>query len=419
MFIIFIAHTPHNPWNLWIPAAFGPSDATELFVFCSGMASALAFGSLFRDRSFLLGTARTAYRVWQVYWAHVALFIVTVSVIAAFDQWNGGIFYSERLYTRPFFDDTGAHLLAFMTLRYVPNYFDILPMYMVILVMMPGVMALSRLGRGAVFAAVGAVWLAAQFGLLAFSAEIREGVDREWYFNPFGWQLIFFIGFSFVMGWLKPPPRSYGLTVVALLVLALGVVTSSRYGWDNFAWVAPFREAVPWLFWKTDLGIFRVVHFLAFAYVAWMLAGEGGRRLSLDGVAGRVIGVIRKVGQQSLAVFVSGMVLSQIMGWALDHSAERGPAALAAANLSGIVILIAIAYIVGWFKSEPWRREPVPHSSQAKGAKAAAPAELRADMRVAVPRGGEARAGKAAAPTAPGAPGAGGPIAGGAAREPV
>ena len=44
MFIILIAHTPNNFFTSWIPARFGFSDATEIFVFCSGMASAIAFG---------------------------------------------------------------------------------------------------------------------------------------------------------------------------------------------------------------------------------------------------------------------------------------------------------------------------------------------------------------------------------------
>ena len=47
MFIILIAHITDNPWTLWIPARFGFSDATEIFVFCSGMASAIAFGGVF------------------------------------------------------------------------------------------------------------------------------------------------------------------------------------------------------------------------------------------------------------------------------------------------------------------------------------------------------------------------------------
>ncbi|WP_244935179.1 OpgC family protein [Acuticoccus sediminis] len=381
MFIIFIAHVPHNPWKAWIPAAFGPSDATELFVFCSGMASAMAFGSLFRDRSFFLGTARTAYRVWQVYWAHVCLFAVMVTMIAIFDQMHGDDFYSTRLYTRPIFDDTARHLIGFMTLQYVPNYFDILPMYMVILMMMPVVMALSRISRWAVFAFIGGVWFLTQFDILQLGAEVREGNDREWFFNPFGWQIIFFLGFSFVMGWIKPPPRSWWLVLAAAVIVGLGVLTASRYGWGNFDWVIPFRRANRWLFWKTDLGIFRIVHFLAVCYLAWFVVGEGGKRLAMSGIPGRIVDVIRKVGQQSLAVFVSGMVLSQFMGAALDQTAERGPVALAWANLTGCAILIGIAYLVGWYKSEPWRREVVVPAKRV--------AEPRAEPRSEA-RGGEA-----------------------------
>ncbi|MGJ8612310.1 MAG: OpgC domain-containing protein, partial [Octadecabacter sp.] len=40
MFIILFAHTPGNYFTNWIPARWGFSDATEMFVFCSGMASA-------------------------------------------------------------------------------------------------------------------------------------------------------------------------------------------------------------------------------------------------------------------------------------------------------------------------------------------------------------------------------------------
>ncbi|WP_420393369.1 OpgC family protein [Acuticoccus sp.] len=357
MFIIFVAHVPFNPWNNWIPAAFGPSDATELFVFCSGMASALAFGALFRDRSFALGLARTAQRVWQVYWAHITLFLVCVAMLALFDELRGETFYTIRLYTRPFFEDTAPHLIGLMTLRYVPNYFDILPMYLVILAMMPFVAFVGLRSRWAAFALLGAVWLLAQFGLLAFGAEVRVGNEREWFFNPFGWQLIFFVGFSFMMGWIKPPPRSMRLAAVALAIVALGLLFGSRFGWNTFDFVDDVRSAAPWLFWKTDLGIFRVVHFLALAYLCWLAVGERGRRLSGSGPAGKAVDVVRKVGQQSLAVFVSSMVLAQAMGAALDYTPERGPVAVAAANLSGFAILIGLAYVVAWFKAQPWRRE--------------------------------------------------------------
>lgn len=88
MFIIFIAHLPANSWALWIPARFGFSDATEIFVFCSGMASAIAFGRVFELHGLAMGSARVIYRVWQVYWAHICLFLGVAGMLA-FLQING------------------------------------------------------------------------------------------------------------------------------------------------------------------------------------------------------------------------------------------------------------------------------------------------------------------------------------------
>ena len=53
--------------------------------------------------------------------------------------------YVGALNLYPFLNSTGANMIGLMTLTYVPNYFDILPMYLVILGMVPVVMALSRI----------------------------------------------------------------------------------------------------------------------------------------------------------------------------------------------------------------------------------------------------------------------------------
>ena len=88
MFIILCAHTPSNFFTSWIPARWGFSDATEIFVFCSGMASAIAFGRSFDRAGWRLGTGRVAYRVWQVYWAHIGMFFAIAAMLAAFDQFG-------------------------------------------------------------------------------------------------------------------------------------------------------------------------------------------------------------------------------------------------------------------------------------------------------------------------------------------
>ena len=95
MFIILVAHIQSDWLALWIPARFGFSDATEMFVFCSGMASAIAFGRVFREQGLLVGTARVLYRMWQVYWAHIGLFFA----VATSTVWLTQLHLTETDYT--------------------------------------------------------------------------------------------------------------------------------------------------------------------------------------------------------------------------------------------------------------------------------------------------------------------------------
>ncbi|MFN3643680.1 MAG: OpgC family protein [Gemmobacter sp.] len=359
MFIILVAHVPGNWLTLWIPARFGFSDATEIFVFCSGMASAIAFGRVFDRAGWTMGTARVALRVWQVYWAHIGLFFAIAAIVVAAD----GIGFSTRSYVRqlnlmPFFNRPMEQLPALMTLRYVPNYFDILPMYLVILAMMPVVMALARVNLWLVAGFVGTVWLAANMGRLSLPAEPWS--QRAWFFNPFGWQLVFFTGFAFMRGWLPRPP-----VTAALVALAAGIVlVTVPFAYFRILNAVPeLREAmqsIRLLTTKTDFGILRYVHFLALAYLAWAAAGAGGRRLRPEGeglgarAMRAIVPVIETVGQQSLAVFIVSMAAARVMGMALDVLGRSGLTMLLV-NGAGFALLIAVAYGVGWFKSEPWR----------------------------------------------------------------
>jgi len=286
MFIILAAHTPRNFFTSWIPARWGFSDATEIFVFCSGMASAIAFGKAFEQRGWLMGTARIGFRVWQVYWAHLGLFFAVAAMLAAFDQFGDfDKVYIGSLNLWKFFTDPGPQLVGLFTLTYVPNYFDILPMYLVILMMMPLMMALARVSVGAVFVAIALIWLFAQravletLGLsglhLGFPAEPWS--DRKWFFNPFGWQLVFFTGFALMRGWLPRPPVNGALIGLAAFIVIANIPLSNigvrEFGFD---WARDWRIENRGLFDKSDFGILRYVHFLSLAYLCWAAAGEGG-----------------------------------------------------------------------------------------------------------------------------------------------
>lgn len=361
MFIILIAHTPGNWLTLWIPARFGFSDATEVFVFCSGMASAIAFGKVFRERGIGMGTARVVFRVWQVYWAHIGLFVAVAATMAALNA--TGWFardYVGQLNLYPFFKNAETNLLGLLTLTYVPNYFDILPMYMVVLAMMPIVVGLAMISRFAAAVFVIGLWSAATFYDFGLPAEPWSA--REWFFNPFAWQLVFFTGFAFMSGWLPPPPVDWRLIILATAIV-LAIVPLAY-----FRIVSEFPEIRAWradnkiLISKTDFGILRYVHFLALAYLAWVAVGPKGKRILPPQVGGALatiwrgaLAVIMKVGQQSLAVFITSMFLARLLGVALD-TLGRTHLTMALVNLAGFAILIGAAYGAGWFKSHPWRK---------------------------------------------------------------
>ncbi len=353
MFIILIAHIHWNSWVNWIPARFGFSDAADLFVFCSGMASALAFSRIFEERGWLLGTARILHRMWQVYWAQIGCFLLGFSILATADLWLGRNTYIPLVGLEAFVANPRLSVPSLLTLTFLPPYFDILPMYLVILAMIPAVMALARISPRLALAAILLVWLLGNRGILHLMADPQTG--RMWYFNPFAWQLMFFTGFAFIKGWLPAPPRSTGLTILALALVVLAAPVSCNAGYACYAGFGhvplfgEIREALDPLTDKTGMGPLRYAHFLATAYLAYRLAGEQGRNLT-----GPVVEVMRKVGQQTLAVFLVGLVGAQLLSIFINEMG-RGAMVVMIANLTGFASLILTAYVTAWFKAAPWK----------------------------------------------------------------
>ncbi|MEM9249982.1 MAG: OpgC domain-containing protein [Pseudomonadota bacterium] len=375
MIIILFAHTPGNFFTSWIPARWGFSDATEIFVFCSGMASAIAFGRTFERAGWTLGSLRVGYRVWQVYWAHIAMFFTIAMLMAVLNETQlGPRNYIGQLNLWKFFAEPAPQLIGLFTLTYVPNYFDILPMYLVILAMMPVMIALGRTSPYLAFAAMAALWVLAQSALwewlgapdVALNFPAEPWSEREWFFNPFGWQLIFFTGFAFMIGWLRPPPVSWWLIGLAALIVLVNIPLSNIGVRElELEWAREWRlENRSW-FSKSDFGILRYIQFLALAYLFWVAAGAHGARLKPEGrdIASRtwggVVRIIMKIGQQSLAVFVFSMVFARLIGFTLDVIG-RDTWKVVAMNLVGVAALIAVAYLVAWVKSTPWKPKAKP-----------------------------------------------------------
>jgi hypothetical protein len=348
LFLIFVAHLPDNWLAQYRPGAFGFSDSADIFVFISGYAAALAYGRIFPRAGFFAGAARVAKRCAELFACHLGLFFsVAVLLVGGNHLLNTAVNYVHLLNLAYFFDHPQEALLGLFTLTYVPNYFDILPMYIVALAILPLVMLLARLHRALAGSVCIALYLAVQFLGLELPAEIA--FDRPWFFNPFAWQLLFYTGFFLGSGWIKPPPIRHWMTVCCAVYLVLSIPFSHYPFYSSIVWLDAAQSLLNPLVDKTDLGVLRYVHFLCLSYL--MTALFKGREHILQG---RLAAPFIKTGQQALPVFLTGMVLSIAAGMALDVWGRSIPDTVAV-NAAGIVFMILIAHTTEWFKTQPWR----------------------------------------------------------------
>jgi len=224
-----------------------------------------------------------------------------------------------------------------------------LPLYIVVLAMVPAVMILARLSPFLAMAASILLYAAAW----AFGINFPANADDQsmWFFDPFAWQLIFFTGFALRRGWIKVPLDSRILFWGSVAVLLAGLAISLPSVFERVPLIDALRQWIDVHSDKTYMDPMQYVHFLASAYVMVVLLKDRERILLTPPLAPFV-----KCGQQALSIFTSGMVLSYIGGMVFDHAGTGAPIQLAV-NGASFGLLFVIAYGVAWFKAAPWKRK--------------------------------------------------------------
>jgi hypothetical protein len=347
LFIILIDHTRGNVLARWTPGQFGLSDAAAVFICVSGYTVALAFGRVFEERGWLLGTARLGLRMWQLYIAQLALLIIVASLPSTVWHLLGADGYGATLKLDYLFVDPGEALWRAVTLTYVPPGLDILPVYIAMMAMIPGVMALARVNRLLVPVASLALWAAAWAFDWNLLADPSDG--RGWFFDPFSWQLLFVGSFGLGMGWFAPPPRLLWLRVVAGAMLVFGFCVQVPAIWHAVPALATVHGWTVAPAFKTMLNPLEYAYFLALAYLVVPLFER-----SLNWFRRRPLNLLVVAGQQSLAAFLGTVILADLGGVVFDVMG-RGPAMQVAVNLGNFTALAVLASLVAWYKTSPWR----------------------------------------------------------------
>lgn len=83
---IFLDHNPNNAVNSIIQRIYVFSHAADLSVYISGYTASFVYARIMLERGFLIGATRLIKRAWQIYVAHIILFVMYVGEIGDLSQ---------------------------------------------------------------------------------------------------------------------------------------------------------------------------------------------------------------------------------------------------------------------------------------------------------------------------------------------
>ena len=343
LWFIFIDHVPGNRLGGFTLRNFALCDAAEAFVLLAGYAAGLAYASMLDRQGWLFAAAALLRRVGTLYIAHIFLFVTLTAQVgysaAALDR----AAYLDELHLDAFGEQPYHALLEALLLRFQPAFLDILPLYIVLLLLfVPGLLLLHR-PRLLI-----AVSLAAYALVRATGVNLPTWTGGGWFFNPFAWQALFFIGC--VLGGTRraaqppPIPRSRPAMFFCAALLAAGALLALAWQRPELRpylpdWLASALSRVD----KAGLHPLRLLSILALAYLLGHWVSRDAAWLRSPLAAPFLL-----MGQHGLPVFCAGIFLSFMGRVALEQS-EGWPMQVAV-NLIGLAAMVAVAAVAAWYR---------------------------------------------------------------------
>jgi hypothetical protein len=350
LWFIYLDHIPSNI-VAWITIRnYGFSDATEIFIFVSGFTAAFVYGRAMRDYGFVVSSARILKRAWQIYVAHIFLFVIYMGQIAYVARGFQNPLYAEEMNILEFLQQPDVTLVQALLLKFKPVNMDVLPLYIVLMACFPP--ALWLLLRNATLALALSVLLYAL--TWEFGWNLPAYPSGSWYFNPFAWQLLFVFGAWCALGGserLKWLLRSRITLVIAIAYLVLSFLITLTWHLPRLApfvprWLAEHIYPID----KTNLDVLRFAHFLAVAAIAVYFVPRDWPPLRSRWLQPAIL-----CGQHSLEIFCLGVFLAFAAHFAKVEISPGIPMQILVSVL-GILIMVAVAWLLSWYKGATARK---------------------------------------------------------------
>jgi hypothetical protein len=349
---LFLDHVPHNAVSMLTLRNFGFSGATDLFVFVGGYIAAILYGKMMLERGFVVAATRIFRRVWQLYAAYVALFVIYINLIGYVARKTAAPEIIHEFNIAGILGHTIRTLIYGLLLQAKPLNLDVLQLFIVLMAFFPIVLfGMMRRPNLTVVGSI-ALYLAAR----QFDWNLSSFPEGRWYFNPFSWQLLFVLGTWFAlmgrrqMRAIRSLQEISILRITALVYLLFALVITMAGKFPQLGELIP--ASVLDLFLPNDkenLAPYRVLHFLAMAFLFTLVVPRNWR-----GFQWPILQPIVRCGEEWLAVFCAGVFLS----FAGHFVLITGPNSLAMhilVSIAGCSIMAAVAYYVSWSKRQDYK----------------------------------------------------------------
>jgi hypothetical protein len=355
LIFIFIDHIPENVLSYFTLQAAQFYDAAEVFIFISGYTAALVYGRTLALFGVFYATAQILRRVWQLYVAHIFLFMIFVAEVSYTVTTFNNPMYNDEMRVADFLGEPHIAIVKALFLEFQPTFLDILPLYILLLVILPVILVGLRLQPLLVLIPSFLVYGFVQMTGVSVPA-YPEG--HVWYFNPLAWQFLFTAGAALGLGLpsFQPRPRPAGALVsAAIAIAALSLVIKLSWTihgvWDTFPGLL-LKEL--WPVNKGNLPPMRLLPFFSTVVVIAAFVPPGAVFLRSPAAKPVIL-----CGQQSLEIFCLGILLSALGHFVLSEY-DSGMVTQLAVNVVGVVLLFLTAKMIDWYRAVG--RSPQPGS---------------------------------------------------------
>jgi hypothetical protein len=360
---IFINHVPGIFYERFTHRNVSLSDSAEMFVFLAGWSLRYVVASPGAAPSPFRLVLRLVGRAVVIYAAQILITVIALALIAAAALYFDAPLLLEWHNAAAVFEEPVAAHIGLVLLSHQLGYFNILPLYVVLMIAAPAVALLDRASPFLLLATSAALYVYSLAGGVNLPTWPVEG---RWYFDPLGWQLIFVLGFLIAApkGAIGALARRYSrpFRILAVpFVLAGGLAAWFQFSPD------PLRVPEPQLFFvfdKTFLSPARLFHALA------LVALFGGSFRYIAAAVPPLARYLSMLGRNSLNVFCVGSVLS-LGGQIVRFEYGGGIVTDTVVVIVGAVALGVTAWVSEW--RDRLRAQSPPQPSQSSSSQPSPP----------------------------------------------